>query len=488
MIPSEMVGRAQISNDRAPRPLTQAQEIADKLSQFTAGQRVFAQIQALLPNGNYKAIVNQSEMSLALPFVAKKGDTLELIITDTKGKMGISVLAHLVGGEDGENFTSAPAAFSRTGQFISALLNQGKGGVYEQKAQALPLNNNQPILDAPPKSAGEIAPQLKQALTQSGMFYEAHQAKWLAGKLSQEALLAEPQGKLSSALQNAKADANFAATNERANPTQAALLGQTQAQAPMQTAQNPLTLAAQIMQEKPSLFTTLLRALLPNLLPPLPPENAPAQTSQNAQQSTPNSQNPQNTTQNPPSGNAQNLPQSQSAHQGAQANLNNASLFSAQNVKGQESANAAQPTLLSATQFIAPQTQGIVQQQLSVLAGQQFVWEGQIWAGQNMRWEIEEEREEEREKTDGEEETIGTWKTKLRLHFPKLGGIEAQIIVRGDDISMHLSTGKIDSLAQLRNASDDFKQRLEEAGLQLSNIGIYADLPRLSDENKAEDT
>ena len=39
---------------------------------------------------------------------------------------------------------------------------------------------------------------LKQAITQSGMFYEAHQAEWVEGRLAKTALLQEPQGKLSS--------------------------------------------------------------------------------------------------------------------------------------------------------------------------------------------------------------------------------------------------------------------------------------------------
>ena len=39
---------------------------------------------------------------------------------------------------------------------------------------------------------------LKQAITQSGMFYEAHQAEWVEGRFAKTELLQEPQGKLSS--------------------------------------------------------------------------------------------------------------------------------------------------------------------------------------------------------------------------------------------------------------------------------------------------
>jgi hypothetical protein len=39
----------------------------------------------------------------------------------------------------------------------------------------------------------QLVPLLRQALSQSGLFYEAHQAQWLAGKIDLAALLREPQ-------------------------------------------------------------------------------------------------------------------------------------------------------------------------------------------------------------------------------------------------------------------------------------------------------
>ena len=44
-----------------------------------------------------------------------------------------------------------------------------------------------------------LAPVLKEALTKSGVFYEAHQARWAAGDMPTEHLRQEPQGKLSPA-------------------------------------------------------------------------------------------------------------------------------------------------------------------------------------------------------------------------------------------------------------------------------------------------
>ncbi|MFN7085472.1 MAG: flagellar hook-length control protein FliK, partial [Burkholderiales bacterium] len=53
-----------------------------------------------------------------------------------------------------------------------------------------------PVLDKPPADTVEFGTRLRQAFSQSGLFYEAHQAQWLAGQRTREQLLQEPQGRL----------------------------------------------------------------------------------------------------------------------------------------------------------------------------------------------------------------------------------------------------------------------------------------------------
>ncbi len=196
MIPADVASRLQVSADTSLRPVAPAQEIADKLSGLVAGQRVMAEIQSMLPNGTYRAMINQRSVTLALPFSARSGDALELQVTESDGKLALAIVT----GQDAQGAKaateSASATLSKTGQLISTLFSgarETKGGA----TTALPLNENQPIASAPPKSAQDLLPMLKQAITQSGMFYEAHQAEWVAGRFTQAALLQEPQGKLS---------------------------------------------------------------------------------------------------------------------------------------------------------------------------------------------------------------------------------------------------------------------------------------------------
>ena len=195
MIPADVTSRMQVSADPALRPVAPSQEIADKLPGLVAGQKIMAEIQSLLPNGTYRALINQRSITLALPFSAKGGDALELQVTESDGKLTLAVASRRE-GEGGKPMTeSASATLSRAGQLIGTLFSAAREAKGSQ--QALPLNANQPI-SAAPTNAQDLLPLLKQAITQSGMFYESHQAEWVEGRFTKAALLQEPQGKLSS--------------------------------------------------------------------------------------------------------------------------------------------------------------------------------------------------------------------------------------------------------------------------------------------------
>ena len=89
----------QAATNAQTMPVAAAQKIADVLSNLVPGQRVLAEIQALLPNGSYRAIVAQREITLALPFSAKAGDTLELEVAENDGKVTLAFVANRSTGE-----------------------------------------------------------------------------------------------------------------------------------------------------------------------------------------------------------------------------------------------------------------------------------------------------------------------------------------------------------------------------------------------------
>lgn len=178
------------------QPTAPTQRIIDVLGDLVPGQRLFAEIQALLPNGSYRAVIGQRDITLALPFSAKSGDSLELEVVDTDGNVALAVVGKRPGGETGAaGQESVPTTLSRTGRLIGDIL--GDIDTQGKRAAPAPLNGNQALVESMANSGAELAPILKQALTQSGMFYEAHQARWASGQLPTTDLLQEPQGKLS---------------------------------------------------------------------------------------------------------------------------------------------------------------------------------------------------------------------------------------------------------------------------------------------------
>lgn len=199
MIPPDLASRLRLVSQDLPapvQPVQSAQKVTDVLSDLSAGQRIMAEIQSLLPNGSYRAVVAQRELTLALPFSAKAGDTLELEVVENDGKLTLAFVANRTASEAAtKNNDSVATTLSKTGNLIGNLLN----GVDDQGGRAKPaaLNANQPLVIEFPEKASDLAPILKDSLFKSGMFYEAHQARWVEGKLSTANLLQEPQGKLS---------------------------------------------------------------------------------------------------------------------------------------------------------------------------------------------------------------------------------------------------------------------------------------------------
>lgn len=197
MIPADVASRLRLTLPDQPaptQPVPVADKIGDVLSNLLPGQRVTAEILAVLPNGAYRALVAQREITLALPFSARSGDSLELEVQENDGQLTLATTLDRNGATakaiaQESTFTS----LSQTGKLISSLVASPPE---EGNTHLVSLNSSQALVETMPDSAASLAPILKQAITESGMFYEAHQAKWVAGELSISALRQEPQGKI----------------------------------------------------------------------------------------------------------------------------------------------------------------------------------------------------------------------------------------------------------------------------------------------------
>jgi hypothetical protein len=196
MIPSALIARLKmlaestIQSAEPVRPLRPDPQRSDPLP-FNPGDRVRASIVNLQPDGTYRAQVAGRPLTLSLPAPARPGEEIDLVITGRptepgKGDEQTTITARLAGPAA----SSAPSPqLSRSAQLIGALLT-GTG------AKSIPLTPGTSLMPAAGANARQIAPALREAVARSGVFYESHQAQWVDGRTTLDALLQEPQAKL----------------------------------------------------------------------------------------------------------------------------------------------------------------------------------------------------------------------------------------------------------------------------------------------------
>lgn len=197
MIPADLASRLRMlteasffSGEPTVAPLARVKAISEQLPAFVPGQRIVATLQTAQPGNTYRARIADHDFTLALPQAANAGDTLELVVSHVTPRAVFATLAEPTAAP-GTGSATAPA-LSQAGRLISFLLTG------QPAAQTAALNGGQPMLASAPQAPGDsavLANRLGAALGQSGLFYESHQARWLAGKLDTAALLQEPQNR-----------------------------------------------------------------------------------------------------------------------------------------------------------------------------------------------------------------------------------------------------------------------------------------------------
>lgn len=195
MIPSDLAARLRTLTEASffkTEPPIQAaarvREIQARLPDFLPGERFTATLTRAQPDGSFQAMIAGRPFTLALGTSANPGDTLEFIVT---GKAQGAIVAQLAPPQSAMQAaaTAERPQLSSTGRLISFLLTG------QPTTQPTELAGGRALLNAPPTQGGApLVPLLRQALSQSGLFYESHQSQWLSGKQNLANLLAQPQG------------------------------------------------------------------------------------------------------------------------------------------------------------------------------------------------------------------------------------------------------------------------------------------------------
>jgi len=165
----------------AVAPAGEVQQRAGSLLQMNPGQQVKAEIIANLPNSLYLARVAGELYQLEIPLNVSPGELLELLFVTAEPRITFQLLR--------QPETGASVQLSSLGKWLAE--------VAENAPQAGPVP--EPLLEDPEQGAPMLADRLRDALVNSGLFYESHLAQWAAGGLPLAELLKEPQGKLSRA-------------------------------------------------------------------------------------------------------------------------------------------------------------------------------------------------------------------------------------------------------------------------------------------------
>jgi len=186
MIPTDLAARLRLLSETIVNPVSAVRGVSAELPELPLGHRFTARIEGVLPDGTFRAIVAERSLTLSLPQSARPGDTLELIVT--------ARTPHLIVAESAKETAARqpqPATLSHTGRLIGTLLANE-----EQVPQPATLTRSAPLLAEPPLQASRLVPVLQQVVVESGLFYESHQAQWVAGRYPAEALAREPQARL----------------------------------------------------------------------------------------------------------------------------------------------------------------------------------------------------------------------------------------------------------------------------------------------------
>ena len=180
---------------------------------FAPGQQLRADVMASLGGGRFMLQVAGQAMEFSLPKGIRPGEALTLFFIGNEPRPTFLMTRF---GRPGDSMVS------ETGRWLSGFL----AATSEQVPARETLGILRTMLGEPPHDPTQVSRELQQGLRQSGLFYEAHLARWFGGDYHLEELLREPQGRLSRPLRaeggpSGALEEGLASVPAKANATEA---------------------------------------------------------------------------------------------------------------------------------------------------------------------------------------------------------------------------------------------------------------------------
>lgn len=450
--------------------------------QFSIGQKVQGIVQNQVAANIYRVNVGGQIIQMNLPAALNNGQSVTLKVTALQPKLTFAMA-------DSANPLATPDELGTTAKLLSSLSQQSPQKAYVSAARSAPLWE----VEGPPQST-QLAGMLRGALSNSGLFYESHQAQWLAGSRSTAQLLGEPQNQPPGQPQTtekpgvpAPQGTTAPSTNAPASPANAPAQPAVAQAAARPTAAPQENLPAQPQEN------------LPGAMPPSPAQETPAQATlphaaaqpeplanvaaaenalpQTAAESAPPAQNA--------SGNAAASPAASSAapHQASPAGTNNAAPPQAAKpaiaqYQDTQSLSAPAGGTNAGHAPAAAQAQGLglnipdhlqtlVRQQLNALETGQIIWRGDVWPGQDMQWEVHEQQARTPAEAGQRQ-----WVTQIYLHLPNLGEVSATLRLNSAGVGMTLNASNPQTRTTMSSASTELVAALSDAGIPVAGLPV----------------
>lgn len=189
MLQPDAVARLKLLMDTARVPVAADTSRVRKVSGMVPGENVAGRVERELPNGAFHVVLRGKTFEMKLPNGFKPDHNIQLRYLGDQPRPTFLLLNTLPGTSEDK--------LSQLGKLITTLLAPQSETATRAAAQRVST-----IISDDPENTLKMPVFLRNALTQSGLFYESHQAQWVAGRMALEQLLKEPQARLNSTSQS----------------------------------------------------------------------------------------------------------------------------------------------------------------------------------------------------------------------------------------------------------------------------------------------
>lgn len=216
MIHNDVLNQLQLLVKTSAPPLVDVAQTPLEEPLWVPGQRLSAVVLSNMPNGRFQVQVGDQVLDMNLPRNTQPGEQLELTFVSNQPRLTFVLSRDLAAALPNAALpadTKLQVNVSDSARYLGALLQK-----ISDQAGAKPssVTSTAPLLSSAPSDIREFAATLRGALSQSGLFYESHQAQWVAGERNLTDLLREPQGRLTPLVSSAPQPDQAAAASRNA--------------------------------------------------------------------------------------------------------------------------------------------------------------------------------------------------------------------------------------------------------------------------------